>query len=558
MQWRETAPCPVLLIDPLIETAMRRALSCLLILALLVACSKHHAEPAAGAPQVTRSNDPLSPDNFFDPKLNPGAIVATEFLDPKKMTASQLQYGVAPKRDPRVTYAPDIILMEQGDQAIRIAGRDGMTWSFDAKAPHVNEFEEGKIVFATGRAVGRVAKMSSNGTLVTVKLAPIQITEVIKDGHFLIDSDLDVKSLITYEAPDFPALMDLNDGNANSTGWSDSSGDQAPRLLRTAFLRTMQNGLPSGLGSLDPPLEVPPAVANVEGALPQINLSSFMKAVPIAGSDGSVGANFSYNNNGTWVDVTGKVVIGKAHIKFELDIQNFRVITFGMDLGGATSLVVALSATSDINQVINIKQQVTLPTDIYLPIPVGGVPLALTFHVSYSIETAFSAKRSAFTATGEYGISGDIFIGKKNGQFMPAPQLHPVAKTEITNSIKGISVGMNSLIAGVSVRPMIGIGAFGFNTGVFVGVDFSGSVLKQSDIVMAKCRAGYVKGFLDSGVGYQLPRKFIAVINGILSVFTKYKMPDSGVLIPGPTPPPQFMDLNVEIPEKCATPKQGV
>jgi len=57
---------------------------------------------------------------------------------------------------------------------------------------------------------------------------------------------------------------------------------------------------------------------------------------------------------------------------------------------------------------------------------------------------------------------------------------------------------------------MIGIGAFGFNTGVFVGVDFSGSVLKQSDIVMAKCRAGYVKGFLDSGVGYQLPRKFIA------------------------------------------------
>jgi hypothetical protein len=535
---------------------MRRALSCLVILALLAACGKHDAEQAAGAPKPSRSSDPLSPDNFFDPKLNPGAVVATQFLDPKKMTASELQYGVAPKRDPRVTYAPDIILMEQGDQAIRIAGRDGMTWSFDAKAPHVDEFQEGRIVFATGRAVGRVVKMSSNGTLVTVKLAPVQITEVVKEGHFLIDSDLDVKSLITYEAPDFPALMDLNETQPNSTGWSESSGEQAPRLLRTAFLRVMQNSLPSGLGSLDPPLEVPPAVANVEGALPQINLSDFMKAVPIAGADGSVGANFSYNKNGTWVDVTGKIVLGNAHIKFELDIQNFHVVTFGIDLGGATSLVVALSATSDINQVININQQVTLPTDIYMPIPVAGLPLALTFHVSFSIATAFSAKRSAFTATGEYGISGDIFIGKKNGQFMPAPQLHPVAKTEIANSIKGISVGMNSLVAGVSVRPMVGIGAFGFNTGVFVGVDFSGSVLKQSDIVMAKCRAGYVKGFLDSGVGYQLSRKFLAVINGILSVFTKYKIPDSGVLIPGPHP--QFMDLNVEIPQNCATPKQGV
>jgi hypothetical protein len=544
------------MIEPLTETAMHRAHSCLVFLALLAACSKHHAEPAAGVPPVVRSSDPLSPDNFFDPKLNPGAIVATQFLDPKKMTVSQLQYGIAPKRDPRVTYAPDIILMEQGDQAIRIAGRDGMTWSFDAKAPHVDEFQEGKIVFATGRAVGRVVKMSNNGTLVTVKLAPVQITEVIKDGHFLIDSDVDVKSLITYEAPDFPALMDLNDSHANSTGWPESNAEEAPHLVRTAFLRTMQNGLPSGLGSLDPPLEVPPAVANVEGALPQVNLSDFMKAVPIAGADGSVGANFSYNNNGTWVDVTGKVVIGKAHIKFELDIQNFHIVTFGMDLGGATSLVVSLSATSAMDKVINIKQQVTLPTDICLPIPVGGVPLALTFHVSYSIETAFSAKRSAFTATGEYGISGDIFIGKKNGQFMPAPQLHPVAKTEIANSIKGISVGMNSLVAAVSVRPMIGIGAFGFNTGVFIGIDFSGSVLKQSDIVNAKCRAGYVKGFLDSGVGYQLPHKLIAVINGILSTFTKYKISEIGTLIPGPNP--QFMDLNVEIPQNCATPKQGV
>ena len=237
---------------------MRRALACFVILALLAACGKHDAERAAGAPQPAGSSDPLSPDNFFDPKLNPGAVVATEFLDPKKMTASELQYGVAPKRDPRVTYAPEIILMEQGDQAIRIAGRDGMTWSFDARAPHVNEFQEGKIVFATGRAVGRIVKMSNNGTLVTVKLAPVQITEVIKEGHFIIDSDLDVKSLITYEAPDFPALIDFNDSRANSTGWSDSGRVQPPHFVRTAFLHTVQNSLPSGLGGLDPPLEVPP------------------------------------------------------------------------------------------------------------------------------------------------------------------------------------------------------------------------------------------------------------------------------------------------------------
>jgi hypothetical protein len=37
-----------------------------------------------------------------------------------------------------------------------------MTWSFDADAAHVNQFQEGKIIFATGRAVGRIAHMETS------------------------------------------------------------------------------------------------------------------------------------------------------------------------------------------------------------------------------------------------------------------------------------------------------------------------------------------------------------------------------------------------------------
>jgi hypothetical protein len=57
--------------------------------------------------------------------------------------------------------------MEQGDQAIQ--------------APHVSELQEGKIVFATGQAVGRVVKMSNNGTLslVVALSATSDINEVI-------------------------------------------------------------------------------------------------------------------------------------------------------------------------------------------------------------------------------------------------------------------------------------------------------------------------------------------------------------------------------------------
>ena len=46
--------------------------------------------------------------------------------------------------------------MEQGDKAIKSVASDGMTWTFDANAPQVSDFQVGKIVFATGRAVGKV------------------------------------------------------------------------------------------------------------------------------------------------------------------------------------------------------------------------------------------------------------------------------------------------------------------------------------------------------------------------------------------------------------------
>jgi hypothetical protein len=81
---------------------------------------------------------------------------------------------------------------------------------------------------------------------------------------------------------------------------------------------------------------------------------------------------------------------------------------------------------------------------------------------------------------------------------------------------------------------MIGIGAFGFNTSVFVGVDFTGSVVKQANIAMTRCRASHMNGSLDSGVGYHLPGPLVKLVNNVLSVFTKCRIEKTGTLIKGP------------------------
>lgn len=280
-----------------------------------------------------------------------------------------------------------------------------------------------------------------------------------------------------------------------------------------------------------------------------------MRVIPVAGSDTSVGLNFSYDKGGVHVDSTGKLVLKNAHIRFALDIENFKIVTAGMQLGGAAAFTIDFKSWSEKERFINAKQTGSLPADISLPLPIAGVPLCLTFHTSFSFASGFSAKQSVLTATGEYTAAGDIFIGIKNGSGLIEPFTSVRAKTALADGIQGVSVGITSMTLAFNVRPMIGIGAFGFNTGVFVGLSFGGSMLRQSDVVLTHCVGGYITGDIDSGVGYQLNKTFVKMVNGILSLFTKYLMPETGVLIPGPHA--QFLNLPVEIPEHCATAKQS-
>ena len=131
-------------------------------------------------------------------------------VDPHKLSPTELQYGIAPKRTKDVIYQDNVIIMEEGDKAIRSIASDGMTWTFDANAPHVSEFKEGSIVFATSRAVGRILKLQQNGNQINAVLGPVQITDVIKKGFFTMDQSINMDSMIVYAALHFPSMVDTS------------------------------------------------------------------------------------------------------------------------------------------------------------------------------------------------------------------------------------------------------------------------------------------------------------------------------------------------------------
>lgn len=64
-------------------------------------------------------------------------------------------------------------------RSIRGTSSDGLTWIIDANAPHANEIQVDKVLFATERCVGKVFDVQRSGDELKVILGPAQITDVL-------------------------------------------------------------------------------------------------------------------------------------------------------------------------------------------------------------------------------------------------------------------------------------------------------------------------------------------------------------------------------------------
>jgi hypothetical protein len=535
----------------------------ILICVLLAACGKQSSPPEKPAtapppgppPAAEASNVPagagveISPgsqqgesaDSFFNPKNYPDAVQGT-FIDPQKLTASERKYGMAPKRDPRVTYQDGVILMEHGDEAIREAKTDGITFSFDAKAEHVGELAEGKIVFATGRVVGRIGQLTRDGDTVTVKLAPITLTDVIKKATFLMDSSFSAKDLIFYTAPDFPNTID-NTANKQASDLRREINE--PRFLHANLPQGM-SPLASGVGK-DLSITQPPKPPTLPA--PDLNLTAGLKVRPAVGADGGIGINFAYTKNGVIFNAYGQIVLPSPRVRFLLDIDSSGIKTFGIEISGSIGLRISVVAMSDVERYINVDSTTVTPLDITLPCPLAGVPLALNFSTSFTLHTKFAAKSSVLTSSGSWNLDGTLFVGKKGGA--DSNTIPAVKNTSsLAANVSGVSVGINTVGGGVKIRPMIGLGAFGFMTGVFMGVTFTAEVGKQASEAMRDCHVANGSATIDSGVGYKMPAAVAQLINGLLSIFTKYRMDQQGTLIQGWGGP--LFNVYENTPEGCS------
>jgi hypothetical protein len=529
------------------------------------------------------------PPDMFDLKAHPDASILTA-MDINKLSESEREFGIAPRRTKGVEYADGVIIMEEGDKAIRSMDGDGMHWTFDANSPHVNEFQEGKIVFATGRAVGRIVGLKRQGDSVTAFLAPVQLTDVIKKGHFAMSQKVDVANMLTYSAPDFPQPPDEFVGGTKT---SSNYEENDPQLERTVVVSRFHNGrwAPTSVaqtygdgrrvtyqkmgkkwssgrvslanvslsGLADPlrrmrlsmPVPSSPAIPAMP-PLPmpaQVSGGGASKSVPVnldgddvrtqaVASNSGIGLQFYYIKNGINVYAECLLRVIDARVDFELNITDKGIETAGVRIDGDLGIVLNTDAASAQNFSANLHKTFYEPIDFSIPLglnAVAGVPFSVTFGSFLRLETGFSAKTSKLSAEGLYTFGGGVWAGMKDYKWSVSAAGHPQAVKDLGVTTDGVSVGINSLIVTASIRAMVGIGAFGFSTGVFVQIIFDGTILRGSDIAnpivgLATCRQGTIQAFLYYGIGYSLPHVFVEIMNKLLALFTSYRLDEEGTI----------------------------
>ena len=497
---------------------VRAAALVVVALALIVGgCGAQPASPSTGATIGNGSIVSLAPGAATPVIGSPAASTAAASSGSSAGPASdpELAYGRAATRDPAFTYQSDVVFVGGGAAIVRSVSADGLTWSIDGSAPGAADLKVGSVLLATSRLVGRVAAVSDDGGNRTVTLAPIDITDIIRDGHIVVDQPLALDGLAYQELPALEASAVTPLASAGPSGSPDASPSADPSASAGADVAAPAPDAELAVARTTVTLPTIRLKAQSGGSLPPVSkqcMEVSLTGWSVAPCYQNGRLTFQVTHKvGTGLKFGGSVTMRMPHLSTHMDLTVANGETGGatMTLSGVDGIDVSISA-GIANQTDNAALRFEVPIDAYIPLEaVTGLPLVAYVEFKGAVDTALSGKNSTLTAQGSYDLSGPI--GVQNGTAV-APTLS-VAQSLI-KSISGITIGASALTLAVRLKLMLGVGAPGFATGPFMSVTASfgigrGSVLGSP---IADCRTGSLNLWVGGGTGIEIDLGRIAAI----------------------------------------------
>ncbi|SIM79861.1 hypothetical protein [Micromonospora cremea] len=389
-------------------------------------------------------------------------------------TGGDQRYGAAPAPDEKVTYQPDVVFVGGGGGSVRGLSEDALTWRIDPGASGADQLARGKVMFLTGRAVGRVLDVRRDGADLAVTLGPVDVTQVIRDGTFTGDRPVSLERPTRFDAGT-PFWAEYDAANGGTGGG------------------------------------VPEAVAA------ERRIAGF-SVTPVCCADG-VGARFSYDGGGVRIIGTATLLMKNPTAQFHLEIRGATVRRAELRIGGMAGLRIDISGATRTGQ--NINKRIPIPLDFSVPVgEILGVPFSITANQLIGVQTAFSAKDGNLRAAGEWSLGGSLGFGYANGTFGVTKPWNLTVRNSITDSIYGPSVGVSGVILHYQAAFRAGLGAFGFTAGLYATVTATVGLTVGSALgaPVALCRSTQLGLYLDYGVGYSLPAGLVKAINTFLEL----------------------------------------
>ncbi|MFE9655916.1 hypothetical protein [Micromonospora sp. NPDC006431] len=424
------------------------------------------------------------------------------------------RYGYGPKPDRSVVYQPDVVLVEGGSRVIRSVSRDGFTYVIDGSARGAKDVALGKIMFATSEAVGRVVKVERSGGDKAVTLAPVRLTDVVRDGHFTFDQPLDAEAQTFGPLPDL--LGEVVDGGP--------AGAVVPDAGQATGLGV------NAIGAGDVRLAVPPIVF---APAPEPGARG-AKSINQKVGDWDIEAYKDKSKMGLTASHSTAVQRLKVDFDIQLLLRNLRAwgdirVTNGViphpqfRIDGVEGLAITIAAGAEGGLADNKKVKIELPIEVKQPIIIGGFPATLKQTFKFLVSTGFSAKNGNIKATGKWGLDGPI-------GYVQSSVLTPAFSVQesIVKSIRGVSIGVEGIVVAAEFRFGFMLGLPVAGAGPFVGIVASvgvtnGSAAGRIGLPLpvgpgVKCRGSTLVLTVRAGEGISLSEPLVKAIEQVLGV----------------------------------------
>jgi hypothetical protein len=458
---------------------------------ILAACTSGSQVSGSAAPagvSTPASSGPTGPATT-GPGTTGGGPASTAPVTP----GQESRYGYAAQTS-GVDYQPGVVVVAGGGGAIRSASDDGLTWTIDKGAVGADQLEVGSVLLMTSHAAGRVAAIQDTGDSRIVTLAPVELTDIIRNGT------IDVKQALDPESITFQPIPGLKWAQSTPT-----DEDKPQRLLGAA-----------GAGAA--------AVADLpvsqKGSI-EVPVGDW-KLKPYADSK-KLGLGIERQLGGGL-----KVSVDFAFATENLSISGIDTISNGVStrhgftVTGITGMSVSIAAGAERGALDNSKIKLEVPAELNIPIPpspaTAGLPLNIKVVYKFIIETALTGNNATLIGSGKYKLSGPIGI---DGGTVQVPTF--TVEQSILDSVSGITLGPSGIVIGVSMKFQVGLGTPALTVGPYAEIVTSLGLTNGSSLgaPLARCKGATLDVELGGGAGLSISAAAISILSQFLPKGTK-------------------------------------